>query len=376
MAAELKGMIWLNKCGTYGIASAQLYWGRMAALLLRIMYLLFPHMLWAFVYVDDFITLTRRKYLLRGGLLPLLFLLAVGCPLSWKKTMIGVTNVWLGYQLCARTAWATMTPTKAVIISQLLMDLMLGALFRKQEIEEGVGRLNWATQAFPFMRPFLQPMYAWMTATKSSGKPSKIVKAMATCIYYLLMQRQVGLLEMPRLSKWTGASDAAASSETAGIGGWLSKGQPADKSEVEWFAFRPTSSSHKWMFDKRTPQQRIAALEMYGTLLLFVALSRKASQTGATTHLPMRTDNQGNAYSILKDSTKRWPGSAVLMEICVQAHLTSCCPAIEHVGRDNNTWADDLSNLNTRGFSQELQIPVDSLEKELLALPIIFTMGD
>ena len=145
MAAELKGMIWQNKCGTYGIARAQLYWGRMAALLLRIMYLLFPHMLWAFVYVDDFIIVTRRKYLLQGGLLPLLFLLAVGCPLSWKKTMIGVTNTWIGYQLCARTAWATMTPTKAVIISQLLMDLMLGILFRKQEIEEGVARLNWAT---------------------------------------------------------------------------------------------------------------------------------------------------------------------------------------------------------------------------------------
>ena len=91
----------------------------------------------------------------------------------------------------------------------------------------------------------------------------------------------------------------------------------------------------------------------------------------------MKTDNQGNAYSIWKDSTKRWPGSVVLMEICVQAHLTSCCPAIEHVGRDsNNTWADDLSNMNTKGFSQELQIPVASLEQELLALPIIFTMGD
>ena len=74
--------------------------------------------------------------------------------MSWKKTVIGITNTWLGYQVCARTAWATMTPTKAVIISQLLMDLMLGIMFKRQEIEEGVGRLNWATQAFPYMRPF------------------------------------------------------------------------------------------------------------------------------------------------------------------------------------------------------------------------------
>ena len=130
------------------------------------------------------------------------------------------------------------------------------------------------------------------------------------------------------------------------------------------------------MFDKRTPQQRIAALELYGTLLLFVALSSKAAQEGATIHLPIRTDNQGNAFAVLKDSTKRWPGSAVLMEICVQAQLTSCCPAIEHIGRENNTWADDLSNMHTREFSPEKELAVPELESKLLALPIIFALGN
>ena len=155
----------------------------MAALMLRLLYMLFPHVLWAFVYVDDFNIVTRRKYLLQGGILPLLFLLAIGCPLSWKKTMIGCTNTWLGYQVRAKTAWATMTPQKAVIVSQLLMDLMLGTVFTRTEIEEGVGRLNWATQAYPFTRPFLQPLYAWLIATKTSGRPSKLIKAMATCLY-------------------------------------------------------------------------------------------------------------------------------------------------------------------------------------------------
>ena len=40
--------------GTYSMASAQLYWGRMAALLLRILYYLFPQIDWGFVFVDDF----------------------------------------------------------------------------------------------------------------------------------------------------------------------------------------------------------------------------------------------------------------------------------------------------------------------------------
>ena len=40
---------WVNKVGTYGMASAQSYWGRLAALLLRVLYALFP--------VDDFLWL-------------------------------------------------------------------------------------------------------------------------------------------------------------------------------------------------------------------------------------------------------------------------------------------------------------------------------
>ena len=44
--AQLDDEWWVNKVGTYGMASAQLYWGRMAALLLRILYYLFPQIDW------------------------------------------------------------------------------------------------------------------------------------------------------------------------------------------------------------------------------------------------------------------------------------------------------------------------------------------
>ena len=52
--AQLEGEWWINKVGTYGMASAQPYWGRMAALLLRLCYMIFPQVDWGFVFVDDF----------------------------------------------------------------------------------------------------------------------------------------------------------------------------------------------------------------------------------------------------------------------------------------------------------------------------------
>ena len=52
--AKIGDHYWVNKVGTYGMASAQYHWGRMAAILSRILYMLFPDIAWIFVYVDDF----------------------------------------------------------------------------------------------------------------------------------------------------------------------------------------------------------------------------------------------------------------------------------------------------------------------------------
>ncbi|CAE7382941.1 CML13, partial [Symbiodinium microadriaticum] len=58
--AQLGNEWWVNTVGTYGMASAQLYWGRMAALLLRLTYAVFPEVDWGFVFVDDFAWLLRK----------------------------------------------------------------------------------------------------------------------------------------------------------------------------------------------------------------------------------------------------------------------------------------------------------------------------
>ena len=86
--AQIDQQWWVNKVGTYGVASAQLYWGRMAALLLRILYALFPEVDWGFVFVDDFCWILRANN--ASWLTPAVLgvLLALGTPLSWKKTVL------------------------------------------------------------------------------------------------------------------------------------------------------------------------------------------------------------------------------------------------------------------------------------------------
>lgn len=83
--------------GTYGMASAQLYWGLLAALILRLLYKLFPQVDWGFVFVDDFWWLLRAQNADTMATIILATLLALGTPLSWKKIHLAEVNTWLGF---------------------------------------------------------------------------------------------------------------------------------------------------------------------------------------------------------------------------------------------------------------------------------------
>ena len=56
--------------------------------------------------------------------------------------------------------------------------------------------------------------------------------------------------------------------------------------------------------------------------------------------IPMATDNQGNAISILNEKTKAWPASIILMQLIWTAHKENYELGINHTYRENNKWAD------------------------------------
>lgn len=70
--------------------------GRTAALILRILYYLFPQVDWGFVFVDDFCWLLRAEEADHMATSILATLVAL-VPLSWKKTHLAEVNTWLGF---------------------------------------------------------------------------------------------------------------------------------------------------------------------------------------------------------------------------------------------------------------------------------------
>jgi hypothetical protein len=360
MSAKVDDEYWLNKCGTYGIASAQLYWGRMAALLVRLLYHLFPNILWAFVYVDDFLLLTRKRHL-HEAIAAIIFFLAVGSPLSWKKMDIGSIMIWLGFEINCLEANARLSQSRQSAVLDLLGTLQLGTAQSKKWIEKTLGVIMWVTLIFPSLRPFMQPFYAWLHGTKVCGRPSALLRHLAG-IMTDMIQTPPPPWSPPRLLEWHGASDAGADGSSATVGGWLCCGSGRTKEEVYWFVHDLHRDLEPWAFSKEKVQQRIAAIELYGTLMLLQLMTFYAHpHDKRTALLPVATDNQGNTYNILSMSARKWPNAAILMEICLLGHKTGMQPAIAHVPRDFNTWADQLTHHNYDGFHPSKRIQVDGL---------------
>ena len=362
VAATLDDEVWLNTVGTYGVASAQYYWGRMAALILRLTHATIPDLLWGFVYVDDFLFLIQECHATTATTTILLLFNAMGIPISWKKSTIGHINHWLGYHLNSYSLTCRITPEKHVIITQILENYQSNTPKGHKELESELGKLNWALMICPPLRPMLTPMYAWLKSLQkaspnATGRPSKEISYLAQTMLHTLNNKPAVIVHDEQPLLILAATDAGANDRTATIGGWYSNLKNPQKDQVHWFFMAITPESHQWAYEKLTPQQSISAIELYGTMMLTKYLSDTNSEVCA--QLPIRTDNQGNAYNVANYKAKKWPNYAILLEMALHEYHTGIHPVVSHTHRENNQWADQLTHSDTTGFNPDLEITID-----------------
>ena len=272
--ARLGNEWWVNKVGTYGMASAQIYWGRMAALLLRLVDHIFPGADWGFVFVDDFCWLLRKSLAEPLTASILLFMLAFGCLLSWKKTAIGASNTWLGFIVTRSQQLVRMAPTKHELVMAVLSKMMANEEFTRAELDSALGRLQWATNCCPLTKPFLQAFWQWKTAVRTSGRPNKLLRGFANLLHKFFEKDY----NHPSSYAPQGASDASASDDgLAFVGGWLSNHPTPEQHQVWWFHYQVEEATHPWAFKDKKPKRMIAALEMFGTLILTTLVCQRSA---------------------------------------------------------------------------------------------------
>jgi len=86
--------------------------GRTAALILRLLYKLFPQIDWGFVFVDDFCWILRMEEANHMATSLLATLVALRVALSWKKTHLAEVNTWLGFVIHPNIPQVQMTAPK------------------------------------------------------------------------------------------------------------------------------------------------------------------------------------------------------------------------------------------------------------------------
>ena len=154
------------------------------------------------------------------------------------------------------------------------------------------------------------------------------------------------------------ASDASADpdTKTAALGGWFHFGSCPKQDQVRWFYKQINTQDHPWAFKDGNPQKRIAALELYGSLLLLLSVLQ---WSGGSRYMPIPilTDNQSNALTMLANRSKKWPSAAILMELSLQLHINQSCLAPAFIHREQNDWSDQLSKGDTSRFHPTLEVP-------------------
>ena len=352
------------------MASAQCYWGRLAALLVRVLYALFPQVDWNFVFVDDFLWLLRSEGAVNVAVALLATLLALGTPLSWKKTHLAEVNTWLGFVVHPNIPQVLMAANKHILVMEVLQTMVEGQAMHSKDIEKALGRIQWATAACPLAKSMLQPLWAWKMATTTVGKPPKVVRMLAFMLRFLFNTPFVQYSPYLPKSSWWGCSDASASDDgLAFVGGWCSNTVEPDKKEVYWFHEQIHVEEYPWAFKNGDPKRRIAALEMLGTLFLCNMILTHQGPLSSRVRLPVGSDNQGNVMAMLNLGSKKPYTAAILMELVFLLHTHGCSLAANHVPREFNQWADELTHPDFSGFDPLQRVPKQELCEEFVFLP-------
>ena len=254
----------------------------------------------------------------------------------------------------AETIKLSIPDDKSQAIDKALLAIEQGLPHSSNDVQKIVGRLQWASAAWPMTRPWLQPFWAWMVALKGKGRPGKLVRTVASTLRHIFKLECHLPSPYESADPWYGATDAGAGDTTATVGGWFSNTQDPQKDQVWWFMEPITEASHPWAFEKGTPQRRISSLELYGAVVLAKLITHKLGSQPAI--IPIFTDNQGNALALLSGRSKRWPNAAMIMDLVVTLHIAGSSIRPSFVKREFNTWADQLTHMDSTGFSPDRRL--------------------
>ena len=254
-------------------------------------------------------------------------------PLSWSKTAGGDVVSWVVFELLHRTRMLGITQRRADWLTKWSCEVAAAPVVNMVSFEEGLGRVMYVVSALEYERPFLAPLYRFMTMHPRGS--SRRVPAYVRFILNYIAEEVSETRHYPCDSVlWNETCcsrvDAQASDGQTVVGGWLP-------------------------YLDRKSSQIISTLEALAVLLslkLFAA-PQPDGQKRRVTILPTWTDSRGNGSVLNKLMTTRYPSSALVMELDAEMKKGSVKAQVEWTPREFNREADALANGDSSQFSPD-----------------------
>jgi len=221
--------------------------------------------------------------------------------------------------------------------------------------------MGFACEVLEYERPFLGPVYAWVSAVPPSSYLE--VPAMLRLILEWIARRLRSRHMLPAGIRRTSGgeifrADAKATEGSCSVGGWYCA-EGRTPGDAPWFALELTPANAGWAFAQKSPQRQIAALELFATLLcVMLFLPNRPLDEDAVMALSGGSDNAGNGFILDKAMSSKFPVCCVLMELAAQLERRRARLELQWVPRTRNQPADDLTNGVYEAFDSRRRIPV------------------
>ena len=365
LPGDKSGDIFVHTRGTFGVASAAYWFGRVIAVAVRCSHRLLGRRfgLLHLIYADDGWLAAVGKDFWRRMMMWFFVYELLEIPVTWAKVRGGTEVNWIGYCLNIHTYQKGINLSKKTwIVSWIENKLEQGGVVGR-ELKSVLGRLSFVAGALRHVRPFLAPLFSWASAL-SPGTFSKLPDAVIILLEFVKEEvqrrpmRPAEPLEKDPVDIFR--VDAKAAGEDIVIGGWETGAAP-DTESAKWFSFRLNRRVAPWAYLKGDPFRNIATLELIGVLVAVMVLapsSTWASGSAAVT-LTALTDNLANTHVLRRYGSSRYPLSIVAMELAVQLDIVGIDLQLQWVPRAQNQPADDLTNDRFDDFRDQNRIEVD-----------------
>ena len=353
--------IFINKVGTFGVASASYWWGRIAGAGLRLVHeLLGPELpVELLIFADDLEALGADIHGRRGIVLSFVLLSCFGFPFKWSKQRGGMKVEWIGLFADYTSMKLGLSPKRASWLSDWVLKVAQAGKITSKEMEQGLGRLGFASNALTWERPFLGPLYSWTAAVRNKKGVLKIPVMLRTILYFLHKRLTMGhsLQEPPSQDEAQEFdveffTDAKATEDEAWIGGFL---QDKEGNILEWFSEKLERSWADWLFVKKDVKRIIASLELLATLVAVRLWTNGSSKSKGVCWIKAGTDNQSNTYAVSKMMSTKYPLTLLVMELSETLRSRMCELNLHWIPREKNQLADDLTNEKFDSFPSHLR---------------------